>query len=185
MTRTSEDRNRPTWRLRQARAEDLPALQAMIGELAAYEREPEAVEGDAEDLGRALFADPPLVHAVVAEVDGPDGPQVSGMALWYVTYSTWKARHGIWLEDLFVRPEARRLGLGRALLGELAAEAVRRGYGRLEWNVLDWNAPALAFYAQLGAEPLAEWTMQRVTGDALTKLATDNATGSANRANPA
>jgi GNAT superfamily N-acetyltransferase len=151
----------------------VPALHELIRDLARYEREPDAVQATAEDLGRALFAPTPLVHAHVAEVAGPDGFTVAGMALWFITYSTWRGRHGIWLEDLFVRRDYRRLGLGRALLTELAAEAVARGFARLEWNVLDWNARALRFYAQLGAEPLADWTVHRLTDVPLRTLAAE------------
>jgi GNAT superfamily N-acetyltransferase len=163
----------PPWRVRAARPDDVPAIHELIHELAAYEREPDAVEATEADLRRALFAEHPMVHGFVAELD-PDGvPQVAGMALWFVSYSTWRGRHGLWLEDLFVRPQSRGLGLGRALLQELAAEAVRRGYARLEWNVLDWNDPALRFYRSLGAEPLGEWTVHRLDGDALRSLAAE------------
>lgn len=168
---------RPSTRVRRAVPEDVADLHRLIQELAIYEREPDAVEASPADLHRALFAREPLVHAFVAEVDGDrnadgaPGPEVAGMALWFVSYSTWRGRHGIWLEDLFVRPSRRGLGLGRALLTALAAEAVDRGYARLEWNVLDWNEPALRFYASLGARPLDEWTVHRVDGDALAVLA--------------
>ena len=110
----------------------------------------------------------------MAEVDEPDavdGPQIAGIAVWFVTFSTWRGRHGLWLEDLFVRPEHRGLGLGRALLARLAAIALERGYERLEWNVLDWNEPALGFYRRLGAQALNDWTMHRLSGDALRELA--------------
>lgn len=160
----------PTW-VRRAEPGDVPALHDLIHELAAYEREPDAVEAAAADLHRALFAEHPLLHAFVAEVDDGARREVAGMALWFVSYSTWRGRHGIWLEDLFVRPARRGLGLGRALLAALAAETVTRGYARLEWNVLDWNAPALDFYAALGARPLSEWTVHRMDGDALRRLA--------------
>lgn len=163
--------NAPQSRVRPARPDDVPALHRLIRELAEYEREPDAVEATPDDLHRALFADQPLVHAFVADVDGPEGVEVAGMALWFVSYSTWRGRHGIWLEDLFVSPSYRGLGLGRALLAELAAETVRRGFARLEWNVLDWNAPALGFYTGLGAEPLSDWTMHRLADDALVTLA--------------
>ena len=163
----------PTWRVRRCEDRDVAAVHALIHELAGYERSPDAVEATADDLRRALSADPPLLHGLVAEVDDPaDGAAtIAGMALWFVSYSTWRGRHGIWLEDLFVRPAARGLGLGRALLSALAAETVARGYSRLEWNVLDWNAPALGFYRALGAEPLSDWTVHRVTGEALQALA--------------
>jgi len=160
--------------IRPARRNDVAALHGLVLELAAYEREPDAVRASAADLERALFAEHPLLHALVAEAPGDDGEaEVAGMALWFVSYSTWRGRHGIWLEDLFVRATARRLGIGRALLTELAAETVRRGYARLEWTVLDWNTPALAFYASLGAEAMSEWTTHRVSDGALTSLAAE------------
>jgi GNAT superfamily N-acetyltransferase len=156
-----------SWSIRAARPEDAGDIERVVRELAAYEREPDAVVAGAADFAAALGAEHPLVHAFVAELDG----RVVGMALWFVTFSTWRGRHGIWLEDLFVSPEHRGLGLGRALLSRLAAVAVERGYDRLEWNVLDWNAPALEFYHRLGAEPLSDWTVHRLTGSALTALA--------------
>jgi GNAT superfamily N-acetyltransferase len=164
---------RPTsaWRIRRAVDDDVPALHTLIQELAAYEREPDAVVATEADLRQALFADRPLVNALVAELDPEGTPEVVGMALWFVSYSTWRGRHGVWLEDLFVRPQARGLGLGRALLEELAAEAVHRGYARLEWNVLDWNTPAQAFYTRLGARSLDGWTVHRLDDAALHKLA--------------
>jgi GNAT superfamily N-acetyltransferase len=159
------------WRVRPCRSDDVLAVHQLIMELAAYEREPDAVQANAADLHRALFAHPPLLHGLVAELDPPDGPaRIAGMALWFVSYSTWRGRHGIWLEDLFVQPSARGLGLGKGLLAALAAEAIDRGYARMEWNVLDWNAPALAFYRSLGAEPLDDWTVHRLAGKTLETL---------------
>jgi GNAT superfamily N-acetyltransferase len=169
-------------RVRPARLDDVPAVHELIRELAAYEREPDAVEATVEDLRSALFAGVPLVHALVAETDQDGAPHVVGTALWFVSYSTWRGRHGIWLEDLFVRPSARGAGLGRALLAELSAEATRRGYARLEWSVLDWNAPALRFYRRLGARPLEDWTTHRLEGSALTALA--GAAAEAHRSDP-
>ena len=161
-------------RVRPATAADVPAMDAMVHELAAYEREPDAVEATPEDLASALFGPDPRVHAHVVEADGPDGsPAVVGMAIWYVTYSTWTGRHGIWLEDLYVRPSARGSGLGRALLQALAAECAARGYRRLEWWVLDWNTPAQGVYRSIGARPEDAWTVWRLDGQPLTALATD------------
>ena|SRR5947209_7663607 len=117
-------------------------------------------------LHSALFGAAPAADAHLA-VDSDD---VVGFALWFVTFSTWLARPGIYLEDLFVRPSARRQGHGRALLLELARIAAERGYGRLEWAVLDWNVDAQAFYRSLGAQPMDEWTTWRVTGEALERL---------------
>ncbi|WP_299034498.1 GNAT family N-acetyltransferase [uncultured Pseudokineococcus sp.] len=161
------DPDRPTSSaVRPARVEDVPALDALVHHLAAYEREPEAVEATPDDLRRALFGPAPRVHCLVAEVDG----EVAGMALWFLTYSTWRGRHGIWLEDLVVHADHRGSGLGRALLAALAAECTSRGLARLEWSVLDWNAPARGFYAALGAAPQEEWTTWRLDGGALDAL---------------
>jgi GNAT superfamily N-acetyltransferase len=163
-------------RVRPATESDVPVIDALVRELAVYEREPDAVEAAPEDFHRALFGPDPRVHCHVAEVaDGDSSWQVAGMALWYVTFSTWRGRHGIWLEDLFVRPEHRGLGLGRALLQALAAECTERGWARLEWWVLDWNAPAHGFYRGAGALPQDEWTVWRLDGDALERFAASSA----------
>lgn len=154
-------------RVRPARPDDVPAVHALVRELAAYEREPDAVEATAADLRDALFGDDPRVHCLVAERDDV----VVGTAVWFVTFSTWRGRHGIWLEDLVVGEAARGHGVGRALLAGLAAECARRGWTRLEWAVLDWNAPAQGFYRALGAAPQEEWTTWRLDGDALAHLA--------------
>jgi GNAT superfamily N-acetyltransferase len=113
-----------------------------------------------------LFGDHPAVFAHVAEHEGA----VAGFALWFVNYSTWTGRHGIYLEDLYVSPELRGHGYGRALLAELARICVERGYGRLDWSVLDWNEPAIGFYESLGAVAMDEWTVHRMTGPALHAL---------------
>jgi GNAT superfamily N-acetyltransferase len=145
-------------------------IDALVRELAAYEREPEAVKATPEDFGAAFFNPHPRVFCHVLEVDGPDGPTVVGLAIWYVTFSTWRGRHGLWLEDLYVQPAYRRLGAGRALLTELAAICADRGYARMEWSVLDWNTPAHAFYLGVGANPQDDWTVWRVTDEALKSL---------------
>ena len=155
-------------RVRAAAPADVPVLLELVGELAAYEREPDAVEATEDMLAAALFGPAPVASCSVALAD--DGTVV-GFALWYVTFSTWKGRPGLWLEDLFVRPSARGSGLGTALLQELARVCVARGYARFEWWVLDWNAPAIGFYRSLGAVPQDEWTTFRVDGDALQALA--------------
>ena len=139
----------------------------MIGELAEYEREPNAVVATEAMLHEALFGDSPAVFGLIAEDEGV----TVGFALWFLNFSTWLGRHGIYLEDLYVRPQHRGSGHGKALLAELARICVERGYGRFEWWVLDWNTPAIDFYRSIGAEPMDEWTVQRVTGDALTDLA--------------
>jgi GNAT superfamily N-acetyltransferase len=151
----------------------VPDVLALIRALAAYERAADQVETSEADLTSALFGPQPAVFAHLAEVDG----EVVGMALWFVTFSTWTGRHGIWLEDLFVLPDARGRGAGLALLATLAAECRRRGYRRLEWSVLDWNTPAVEFYRSWGATPMEEWTVHRLHGPDLHALA-DKAEGS-------
>lgn len=174
----------PAWRVRPAGPHDVDGIVELVQALADYEREPDAVEATAADFAAALFGPDPRVHALVAEVAVPaedelpagvEAWELAGIAIWFVTFSTWKGRHGLWLEDLFVRPEHRRLGLGRALLAELAATCAANGWPRLEWWVLDWNEPAHRFYASLGAQPEDDWTTWRLDGDALTELGTQPA----------
>ncbi len=153
--------------IRPARPGDIPAIYQLIRDLASYENALAEVTGSEEQLRRALLAEPPAVFAHVAEHDG----QVAGFALWYLSFSTWTASHGIYLEDLYVRPELRGSGLGRALLAELARLCVARGYPRLEWAVLDWNTPTRGFYASLGAAEMSEWVINRLSGPALRDLA--------------
>lgn len=164
------------WRIRPATPDDVHAIVDLVRQLAVYEREPDAVEATEDDFRRSLFGPDPKVFAHVAEVDtgaaggNDDGWVVAGIAIWFVTFSTWKGRHGLWLEDLFVVPEHRRLGLGRALLQTLATVCVERGWPRFEWWVLDWNEPAHRFYESLGASAEDEWTTWRIDGDALDTL---------------
>lgn len=139
----------------------------MIRELAAYERAPDEAVSTCDDLLRDGFSDQPKFRVVVAEWDG----SAAGFALFFNNYSTWRGRPGLYLEDLFVRPQFRRRGIGRALLTHLAQIAVNEGCARLEWAVLNWNTPALDFYGSLGATPLDEWTTLRITGRALSRLA--------------
>ena len=155
--------------VRPAAPGDVPEILRLVRQLAAYEREPDAVVATPEHLAAALFpsAGAPLVHAHVATVGG-DG---AGIAVWFGSFSTWEGRLGIYLEDLFVVPEHRASGVGRALLAELAAEAMRRGYRRVEWSVLDWNEPARRFYRAIGAADLTQWVPNRLAGDALQALA--------------
>jgi GNAT superfamily N-acetyltransferase len=155
--------------VRPATIDDVPRILELVHELAAYEREPDAVEATRADLVAALFppSATPTAFAHVAERDG----EVVGMAIWFVSFSTWTGRNGIWLEDLFVRPEHRGSGLGRDLLAALAQVCVERGWRRLEWWVLDWNEPSIGFYRGLGATAEDDWTTYRLTGDALTTLA--------------
>ena len=155
--------------IRPARAADIPAIHQMIRDLAEYERSLPEVSATEDDLRAALLGGHPSLFAHVAEEDG----QVAGFALWFLNYSTWLGRHGIYLEDLYVRPERRGQGHGRALLAELARICVDRGYGRLDWSVLDWNSPTRRFYESLGAVTVDEWVVYRLTGPALRALAGD------------
>jgi GNAT superfamily N-acetyltransferase len=154
--------------IRTAEPADVPELLAMVRELAEYERAPDAVEATEELLQAALFGPDAVASCAVAVEDGA----VVGMALWYVTFSTWKGRPGMWLEDLYVRPAARGRGTATDLLRALAAVCVERGYPRFEWWVLDWNTPAHGFYRTLGARPEDEWTVWRLDGQALEALGT-------------
>ncbi|MGN6792242.1 MAG: GNAT family N-acetyltransferase [Streptosporangiaceae bacterium] len=153
--------------IRPASSGDVPRMLELIRELADYERSLDEVAATEDGLRAALFAASPAVFAHVAEVGG----EVVGFALWFLNFSTWLGRHGIYLEDLYVTPAMRGRGIGKALLAELAATCVRRGYGRLEWWVLDWNQPAIGFYRSIGAEPMSDWTVQRLTGRPLADLA--------------
>ncbi|KRV47148.1 GCN5 family acetyltransferase [Wenjunlia vitaminophila] len=155
--------------IRPATVEDVSEIHAMIRELAVYEREPDQAKATPEQLREALFCEHPAVFGLIAQDDTTGVPV--GFALWFRNFSTWTGTHGVYLEDLFVRPEARGAGHGRALLAELAAICAAHGYQRLEWSVLDWNTPAREFYRSLGAEPMDGWTVNRVCGDALKELA--------------
>ena len=138
----------------------------LIHALAEYEKAPHEVEASEKDLVETIFADDPKVFCDVVEVDG----EIAGMAIWFLNYSTWQGKHGIYLEDLFIRPEFRGRGYGKALLKHLAAECQEKGYGRFQWWVLDWNSPAIEFYKNLGAVAMQEWTVYRVSGDSLKEL---------------
>jgi GNAT superfamily N-acetyltransferase len=153
--------------IRAATADDVPTILRLIHDLAEYERALHEVKATEEDLRAGLFGPSPKAFAHVAEHEG----RVVGFALWFLSYSTWLGRHGVHLEDLYVDPAVRGHGYGKALLTELAKIADERGYGRVEWSVLNWNAPSIAFYEALGARPQDEWTTYRLTGDALTRLA--------------
>ena len=139
----------------------------LVRELAAYEREPDAAVATEDQLHEVLFGSRPAVFCDVVDIDG----EVVGLAVWFLNFSTWLGRHGIYLEDLYVTPAHRGRGHGKALLAHLARRCVDAGYGRLEWSVLDWNTPAIDFYVGLGSFPLDEWTTHRITGDALATLA--------------
>lgn len=154
--------------LRPATEADLDTIVELIHALAEYEREPEAVRLDPEEMRRHLFGPRPYAQVILAETG--DGAS-AGFALFFHNFSTWEGKPGIYLEDLFVRPEFRGQGYGKALLAELARLAVERGCARLEWAVLDWNEPSIQFYRALGAVPMDEWTTYRLGGEALTTLA--------------
>ena len=153
--------------VRPARPGDVAAIHRLVRELAEYEKSLDQVHATEDDLRRSLFGGPPAVFAHVAEHEGA----VAGFALWFLNYSTWTGRHGIYLEDLYVTPALRGHGYGKSLLAGLARICADRGYARLEWSVLDWNAPALGFYASLGAVAMDEWTVHRLAGPALLALA--------------
>ncbi|WP_448596269.1 N-acetyltransferase family protein [Thermoleptolyngbya sp.] len=162
----------PTLRL--ATPADAPALFELILALAEYEKLTHEVVGSAEQLAEHLGGDPPLVEALLAEVN----QQAVGFALFFGNYSTFLTKPGIYLEDLFVRPAYRGQGIGKSLLSALAKLAVERNCGRLEWNVLDWNEPAIAFYKRIGANILPDWRTCRVTGEAIAQLASLDQSGS-------
>jgi GNAT superfamily N-acetyltransferase len=157
----------PALRLRAATADDVPTVLRLIRGLAEYERLLHECEATEAQLRATLFGERPQAEVVLAEWEGAP----AGFALFFHNYSTFLARRGLYLEDLFVFPEFRGHGIGKALLVHLARLAVERGCGRLEWAVLDWNAPAIGFYTSLGAAPMDEWTVMRVTGDGLRRLA--------------
>ena len=153
--------------IRLATKADVPLLHGLIRQLAIYEKLEHTMVSTEADVAEGLFGARPAAEALVASLDGAP----VGFALFFTTYSTFLGRPGLYLEDLFVVPEARGHGAGKALLARLAQLTVERRYGRLEWVVLDWNEPAIGFYKRLGALPMDEWTTYRVTGDALAKLA--------------
>ncbi len=152
--------------IRSAKPEDLSEISSLIKELADYERAPEQAIATIEDLGAALFGPSPKVFCEIVEVDGA----VLGFAIWFLNFSTWQGKHGIYLEDLFIRPQYRGSGWGKKLLEHLAAKCLENNWGRFQWWVLDWNEPAIEFYRALGASPMNEWTVYRVAGEELKKL---------------
>ena len=163
------DESREPVTLRRATRADVPLVLRFIRELAEYEKLAHEVVASEELLAEQLFGERPGAEVIFAEVAG----EPVGFALFFHNFSTFLGRRGLYLEDLYVRPEARGRGVGRALLAELAALALERGCGRLEWWVLDWNQQALGFYRRLGAVPMSDWTVQRLTGDALRRLASE------------
>ncbi len=157
-------------RIDPATPDDLSLILQLIRELAEFEKEPESAQATQQQLHAALFGAKPAAEAVILRLDG----EPVGWALWFQNFSTWTGLPGLWLEDLYVRPQHRRNGVGRALLAYLARLCRERGYGRFEWSVLDWNTPAIDFYRAIGAEPMAQWTTQRLSGDALARLAAED-----------
>jgi len=153
--------------IRRGTAEDVPLIAGLIRELAEYERAPDAVVATEAQLGDVLFGEKPAAEVLLAFVN--DEPV--GFAVYFFNFSTWLGRPGLYLEDLFVKPELRGKGYGRELLTRLAQIARERGCGRMEWAVLDWNEPAIQFYKKLGAEPMEEWTVFRLTSDGIAALA--------------
>jgi GNAT superfamily N-acetyltransferase len=155
------------FQIRPAHVEDVPIILQLIRDLATYERAPNDVSATEEQLVDVLFGDKPAAEVLLAF----EGQSPVGFAVFFYNFSTWLGRPGLYLEDLFVKPEKRGKGYGRALLIELAKIAKRRDCGRMEWAVLDWNEPAIKFYQTLGAKPMHEWTVFRLTGDEIAKLA--------------
>ena len=153
-------------KIRPAKREEVGEVLQLIQDLATYEKAPDQVEASRDDLLNTIFAKEPRVFCDLVEVDG----QIAGMAIWFLNYSAWQAKHGIYLEDLYIKPEFRARGYGKALLKHLAQICDREGYGRLQWWVLDWNSPAIEFYRSFGAEAMDEWTVYRTSGQALKDL---------------
>jgi GNAT superfamily N-acetyltransferase len=162
--------------VRPIRPDDVPAVVGLVRELAEYEKAAHEVRLTDSQLHDRLFGEAPALfgHVAVAD-DGVARGEVVGMALWFLNFSTWRGTHGIYLEDLYVQPAHRGTGLGKELLRTLAALCVERGYSRLEWWVLDWNTPSIEFYTKAGAVPMDEWTVFRLTDEALTDFAASGA----------
>jgi GNAT superfamily N-acetyltransferase len=160
-------------RVRPVRPDDVPAVVGLVRELAEYEKAADEARLTEEQLAAALFGNSPALfgHVAVTAEDGVHPDAVVGTALWFLNFSTWRGTHGIYLEDLYVQPAHRGRGLGRELLRTLAQVCVERGYSRLEWSVLDWNTPSIDFYRAAGAVPMDEWTVFRLTDEALRDFA--------------
>lgn len=156
-------------KIRSAEILDLPIILQFIHDLAKYEKAPNEVKLSLAELEASLFTDNPQVFCLISELAG----QTTGFAVWHLNYSTWLGRHGVYLEDLYVDPKHRGAGHGKALLRKLAQICIERGYKRLQWWVLDWNETAIEFYKSIGAQPMDDWTVFRVSGSSLEKLATD------------
>jgi GNAT superfamily N-acetyltransferase len=160
-------KRRTDFEIRPARAEDVPVILELIRDLATYERAPNEVTATEEQLVDVLFGDRPAAEVLLAF----EGKSPVGFAVFFHNFSTWLGRPGLYLEDLFIKPEKRGRGYGRALLVDLAKIALERGCGRMEWAVLDWNEPAIKFYRALGAKPMDEWTVFRLTRAGIARLA--------------
>lgn len=177
-TAPSEAATRPgSFTIRPARPDDCEAIASLVRELAVYEKLEQFARATPDDFRRHLFAPRRFVEALMAEVDGLP----VGVALGFPTFSTFRGQAGFYLEDIFVKPEYRGRGIGKALIASIARLATERGYGRLEWAVLDWNAPAITFYQSLGARPMEEWTVYRIDEEALERLAAAAPAGWAER----
>ena len=153
-------------KVRPARIDEAAMILQLIKDLAEYEKAPDEVKASEKEILETIFADNPKVFCDFVEVEG----DIAGMAIWFLNYSTWQGKHGIYLEDLYVKPEYRGRGYGKALLQHLASICIERGYGRFQWWVLDWNSPAIEFYRSLGAEAMSEWTVYRVSDEPLRRL---------------
>ena len=153
--------------IRSATAQDVPIILDLIKQLAEYERLSDKVVATEQQIRDTLFGEPPAAEVLLATLEG----ETVGFAVFFTTYSTFLAKPGLYLEDLFVKPHARGKGIGKALLARLAKIAVERDCGRVDWQVLNWNEPSIRFYEALGAVPLSDWTTYRLTGDSLAKLA--------------
>jgi GNAT superfamily N-acetyltransferase len=156
-------------KIRLAQPVDVEDIHRLIYELAVYEKAPEQMVASIDQINNSLFTENPVAFCHVAEVEG----KIVGIALWFLNYSTWLGKPGIYLEDLFVQPEYRGHGIGKGFMQTLAALCVERGYERFQWWVLDWNKPSIDFYESLGAAPMDEWTVFRLSGDALKKFASE------------
>lgn len=153
-------------KIRPAQRQEVGIVLQLIHDLAVYEKAPNEVEATEKELLETIFSSDPKVFCDLVEVDG----EIAGMAIWFLNYSTWQGKHGIYLEDLFIKPEFRGRGYGKALLKHLAKICDDKGYGRFQWWVLDWNSPAIEFYRSLGAVAMDEWTVYRVSGAPLKEL---------------
>ena len=156
--------------IRIAQQNDVADIHRLIFELAVYEKAPEQMVATVDQINQSLFSDKPVAFCHVAEVDG----KIVGIALWFLNYSTWLGKPGIYLEDLFVQPEYRGHGIGKGFMKTLAQICIERGYERFQWWVLDWNEPSIDSYKSLGAVPMDEWTVFRLSGGALEKFANED-----------